>query len=51
VYAAVLDSGQFQLPQLPAHITPFARENAPHEEAVEGPEDGNGAEWAGEGDD
>jgi hypothetical protein len=47
VYDDVKSAGQFQQPQLPAHTTAFARETAAHEEAVEGPEDGNDAEWAG----
>ena len=40
VYSNVIDSGQFQLPELPAHTQPFAREGAPHETA-EGPDDGD----------
>jgi hypothetical protein len=49
VYNSVLDSGQFQLPQLPAHTRPFVREGAAHEEAIEGPDDGDDLEWEGEG--
>jgi hypothetical protein len=42
VYNDVIDSGQFERPQLPAHTRSFAREGAVHEEAVEGLDDGDG---------